>query len=233
MKICFVVCPIGSEGSETRKRSDELLNYIIKPVCEKCGFEAVRVDNINASDSINNTILEYLNTADLVIADLTEHNPNAFYELGYRFALNKPLIQLKHKNDKIPFDVASIRTLDYDLQSLPATDNLKDRLVKTINSFNYDKIEETKDKTLSDSFNSIILQELYNIQDNLNDLSNKIFNSTPKSDTGAISVLADKIATNSKKDADTVLMETILPIILENPDKLKNLFEFTELFPKK
>ena len=58
MKICFVVCPIGSEGSETRKRSDELLNYIIKPVCEKCGFEAVRVDNINASDSINNTILE-------------------------------------------------------------------------------------------------------------------------------------------------------------------------------
>ncbi len=74
---------------------------------------------------------------------------------------------------------------------------------------------------------------MYNIQDNLNDLSNKIFNSTPKSDTGAISVLADKIATNSKKDADTVLLETILPIILENPDKLKNLFEFTELFPKK
>ena len=47
MKICFVVCPIGSEGSETRKRSDELLNYIIKPVCEKCGFEAVFHLNIS------------------------------------------------------------------------------------------------------------------------------------------------------------------------------------------
>ena len=37
-KKCFVVSPIGDENSDVRKNADQLFNYIIKPVCEKCGF---------------------------------------------------------------------------------------------------------------------------------------------------------------------------------------------------
>ena len=50
MKKCFVVSPIGGEGTDIRKRADQVFKYIISPVCETCGFDAVRVDHINQAD---------------------------------------------------------------------------------------------------------------------------------------------------------------------------------------
>lgn len=125
MKKCFVVCPIGDENTPTRKRSDQLFDYIITPACKECNFEPIRVDKINGSDSITETILKYLNESDLVIADLTDHNPNAFFEIGYRFSLGKNIINLCQKGTKIPFDIASIRTLDYILNDLAEADKSK------------------------------------------------------------------------------------------------------------
>lgn len=78
-KMCFVVSPIGDEGTDVRKNADQLLNHIIRPVCQKCGFEAIRIDQAYAKpDSITQAILDSLYKADLVIADLTGHNPNVF-----------------------------------------------------------------------------------------------------------------------------------------------------------
>ena len=84
MKKCFVVTPIGNEGTEIRRRADQVFKYIISPVCEEMEFEPIRVDMVNQADSITQTILDYLNSAELVIADMSGHNPNAFYEMGYR-----------------------------------------------------------------------------------------------------------------------------------------------------
>lgn len=81
MKECFVVSGIGSEGTDVRKRADQVFKYIISPVCEECGFNVVRVDKVNQADSITQTIIEYLINSELVIADITGHNPNAFYEM--------------------------------------------------------------------------------------------------------------------------------------------------------
>lgn len=43
-KKCFVVCSIGADENDIRKNSDSLLKHIIKPICESCEFEVVRVD---------------------------------------------------------------------------------------------------------------------------------------------------------------------------------------------
>lgn len=48
----------------------------------KFGFEAIRVDKVNQADSITQTIIDYLINSELVIADITGHNPNAFYEMA-------------------------------------------------------------------------------------------------------------------------------------------------------
>lgn len=109
MKNCFIICPIGDNGSETRKRSDSLFKHVISPVCKECGFEPIRIDKENTNGSITDDILKHLMEDDLVIADLTENNPNAFYEIGYRTALNKPSIHLMTKDSSIPFDVSTIR----------------------------------------------------------------------------------------------------------------------------
>lgn len=231
MKKCFVVGPIGEDNTPTRQRSDELLKYIIEPVCSKCGFETIRVDKIHASDSINQTILDNLKTSDLVIADLTDHNPNAFYELGYRFALNKPLIQLKRKDVKIPFDVASIRTLDYDLSSVPATEELKLKLEKTINSFNYESFNENTSESNHNNgtLNSQILQELFVIQDSIKNIDEKLSNSADNS--AAISILADKLSNNnSQPSMENILMQSFLQTAFNEPHKLKNLLEIANTF---
>lgn len=223
MKTCFVVCPIGNDGSDTRKRSDQLLKHIIKPVCSETDFECVRVDELNRNDCLTETILDYLKSADLVIADLTDHNPNAFYEIGYRSALGKPIIHLKDKSVTLPFDVSSIRAFDYDLTDLDLVDSLKDRLIKTINSIEFNQDNSTNN-IKNDNFNSQILEELFKIQDNIALLNSKL--SLHQADSSSISVLADKLVdTSMKAKTPEIAMLEFLSNMLSNPNQFENLID--------
>jgi len=58
--------------------------------------------------------MRYLRKSDLVIADLTYHNPNVFYELAVRHLNKKPVIHLIKKGEKIPFDINDRRTIFYE-----------------------------------------------------------------------------------------------------------------------
>ena len=219
MRICFVVCPIGEDNSNTRNRSDKLLKHIIEPVCDKNNLEVIRVDTLNYSDSITNTIVEYLNTADLVIADLSDHKPNAFYEIGYRSALKKPIIHLKNKETSIPFDISSIRTFDYDLTDLDAVEELKQRLNQTIATFNFDSsINENNENSDNDYINSQVLQELFKIHDDIEEIKKQVSNN--RSDTAAVSVLADKLADKNKFSLEDTMATLFLKEIFNDPSKL-------------
>ncbi|MGE8207862.1 hypothetical protein ACQKP0_25710 [Heyndrickxia sp. NPDC080065] len=78
-KTCFVVSPIGSNESETRKRADQVLRHIIEPCVKKKGYsEVIRADKISDPGTITYQIIDQIVNADLVIADLSEHNPNVF-----------------------------------------------------------------------------------------------------------------------------------------------------------
>lgn len=230
-KKCFVVCPISDENTEIRKRSDQLLKHIISPACMECGFESPeRVDLIANPNSITDKILECLRTYDLVIVDLTDHNPNVFYELGYRVALSKPIIQLKSKIDTIPFDVANINTIDYDLSDLDEADKAKTRLSAMIKTFVFDSQEDENNQLPNiPNLSSTILQELYQIKDDISVIKEQ----TKSLDTSAISVLADKLTTTSQKTDNQVLMEALLPKILENPDSFMNMIKISERLQQK
>lgn len=92
-KVCFVICPIGKMDSDIRKRSDLTFNYIIKPVVENFGYRPIRADHINESGMITHQIIDYIIESPLVIADLTDSNPNVFYELAIRHIVEMPYIQ--------------------------------------------------------------------------------------------------------------------------------------------
>src|ERR1700728_145752 len=82
-KNCFVVGPIGDEGRPARGHADWLLDEIITPVFTEHfkDFEVIRSDRIAQPGMIDSQVINHLLDADLVIADLSLLNANAFYEI--------------------------------------------------------------------------------------------------------------------------------------------------------
>ncbi|HFE4967299.1 TPA: hypothetical protein ACF9MC_000330 [Staphylococcus aureus] len=65
---------------------------------------------------------------------MSTHNPNVFYELGYRHALERPTITMINKDENIPFDVSAYRTIYYS-ELYADVVNAKDQLKETIKTF--------------------------------------------------------------------------------------------------
>lgn len=86
-RICFIIAPIGDPDTEIRRRSDLVLTYIISPVVTAVGYTPIRADQISEPGLITNQVIRYLINSQLVIADLTRHNPNVFCELAIRHFL--------------------------------------------------------------------------------------------------------------------------------------------------
>lgn len=81
---------------------------------EGFGLKVVRADGIDKPGVITRQVIQYLVEARLVIADLSFHNPNVFYELAVRHMVRKPVVQLIQKSESIPFDVNQLRTIVID-----------------------------------------------------------------------------------------------------------------------
>jgi hypothetical protein len=117
-KACLVIGPIGAVNSATRERSDRLLRELICPALAAEGYNAQRPDQFNMNHgAINDDIFGHLIEDELVIADLSEHNPNVYYELAIRHAVHKPFIHIIQGGDRLPFDVQNMRIIRVDLGS--------------------------------------------------------------------------------------------------------------------
>jgi hypothetical protein len=112
MKDCLVICPYGAPDSDTRKWSDFVLNKLIRPAAVREGYQADRVLDDNRPGDITSQIMTRLHRADLVVADLTESNPNVFYELALRHCTGKPFIHVARSGTKLPFDIAPLNVID-------------------------------------------------------------------------------------------------------------------------
>lgn len=229
MKTCFVVSPIGDIGSDIRNNADKLFKHIIEPICKECKFKAVRVDKINDSDSVTQTIIDKLLSAELVIADITGHNPNVFYEMGYRKCTNKPIIHLKNKGESIPFDINTIRTFEYDLTDLDNVEEVKKRLRNTIETFTFESLSKKSEQVEGqrEQLLTEILPVLYQIQDSLTELKEQV----NKKDTETIQAIMQTSLNNAKQEesTDTIMMKMLLPELIKNPESFQNLMQLAEL----
>lgn len=130
-KTCFVICPIGDKGTTDRTFSDLTFNYIIKPVVKNHGYSVDRADIMGKTGTIMPHVVKQILDSDLVIADLTNSNPNVFYELAIRHITERPCIQMIKDGQKIPFDIQGIETIPLGIDLANAA-YAKDRLEKQI-----------------------------------------------------------------------------------------------------
>lgn len=129
-KSCFVACPIGEDGSAVRRRSDQVLKFIIGAALPQTEFTIVRADKMHEPGQITSQVIHKLLEDDLVVADLTDSNANVFYEVAIRQAIQKPLVLLVKRGQKIPFDLAGFRAIPYDITDLESVEAAKDALEK-------------------------------------------------------------------------------------------------------
>lgn len=111
-KTCFIITPIGDEKDEIRRHIDGVINTIIIPIMEG-DYEIKVAHRIFETGSITKQIIELIYNSDLVIANLTQTNPNVMYELAFRHTLGLPTITMAEKGTKLPFDISSERTIFY------------------------------------------------------------------------------------------------------------------------
>ena len=93
-----------------RRESDDTYNTI-KRVCDAYGFAPDRTDMSASTDRIYNRIVQGIQRAAFVVADVTFSSVNVYYELGFAEALGKDIIVVAKEGVELPFDTNDIPTI--------------------------------------------------------------------------------------------------------------------------
>ena len=96
--------------AEAQSVYDEFIHRTL----DNLGFDVSRADDLLNQQNILRDILSSIESADVLVADLTSSNSNVYYELGLAHALRKPVILLGQDMEEIPFDIRSYRVITYD-----------------------------------------------------------------------------------------------------------------------
>lgn len=103
----FMLMPFGDQAI------NEFYEDHIKKVINELDMICVRADDIFNNKSIIDDIWRNINESKMIIADLTNRNPNVFYEVGIAHTLGKQVILISQAESDIPFDLRHIRTIFY------------------------------------------------------------------------------------------------------------------------
>jgi len=115
MTRAFIIRPFGTkEGIDFNRVESELIN----PVLDRLGITGRTTGDMVAAGSIRADMFERLLLADLVIADISIHNANVYYELGIRHAMrDRMTVLIRADAAEVPFDLKTDRYLLYDRDS--------------------------------------------------------------------------------------------------------------------
>lgn len=124
-KLCFVLMPF-------HEPFNGYYNHIIMDIVKGSGMKALRADQIFGTTSIIRDVWDHIWRARMVIADVTDKNPNVNYELGLCHSLGIPTILITQRIEDVPFDYRHRRCIVYHTEEATWTDKLSAALKGTI-----------------------------------------------------------------------------------------------------
>jgi nucleoside 2-deoxyribosyltransferase len=117
--LCFAIMPITTPDDAVAKYGGDakhfikVARHIFKPAAEAAGFE-FKAPASTRAEVIQAEIIEHLEKADLVLCDVSTWNANAFFELGIRVALDRPVAMVRDDlTAHLPFDNSIVNTHTY------------------------------------------------------------------------------------------------------------------------
>ncbi len=109
----------GISGPVQKINFDRIYDELVKPAIVLAGLEPVKESEEKSGGIIHKTMYEKIILCEFCIADLTNLNPNAYYELGMRYAVKPfttvPIVAASHF--PLPFDIASNRIFKYQVDN--------------------------------------------------------------------------------------------------------------------
>lgn len=105
-KIVFVAMPFSDDF-------EDVYQFGIYQTVHRCGYVCEKVDESVYAGSIVDRIVAGIQSAEFVIADLTEARPNVYLEVGFAWGLNKPVILVAKEGERLHFDLSHHKCLFY------------------------------------------------------------------------------------------------------------------------
>lgn len=149
-KLCFVLMPF-------REPFDGYYTHIIKKAVKDAGLDALRGDEVYGTRSIIRDVWEQIWRARVVIADVTDRNPNVNYELGLCHSLGVPTILITQNIDDVPFDYRHRRCIPYNTAEATWVEKLSVALKNTIESA---LVESDDDQELRWPYDTFVVKQL-------------------------------------------------------------------------
>lgn len=122
---CFIISPISTSIEVAARYANDsdhcrhVIDHLLAPAVELAGFNPVPPE-ARGADLIHAGIVRHLESSEMVLCDMSAVNPNVFYELGIRTAVNKPFsLIVDELTPSIPFDAGIVNTLTYDGSLVP------------------------------------------------------------------------------------------------------------------
>ena len=127
MPKCFVIQPFDDEND---KRYEE----VYKPALEEAEVEPYRVDRDPTVTVPIESIEKRIRESDICLADITTNNPNVWYELGFAFAVGRPVVMTcgEARVERLPFDVRHRVVIKYATASPSDFEQLHAEVVKRV-----------------------------------------------------------------------------------------------------
>lgn len=148
--LLFAAMPFGQKPEPGGPRVvdfDALYRDCIQPAAAATGVEVIRADEETLGGIIHRPMYERLLLAEIVVADLTFANANVFYELGVRHAAKpRSTILIYAKVGQLPFDVAPVRAIPYELDDAGALlhpEGLRDTLTGRLELAKTDEVTDS------------------------------------------------------------------------------------------
>ena len=170
-RICFVIMPFSESGTCTEAEWTNIFQKVIKPAVEASNYECRR--STPTRGNLIKAIIQDLDASWVVLADLTDRNPNVFYELGVRHALKGRTILIAQNRDDIPFDLRSYANHVYDWRTEDGQERFFDRITALLKDVDQDP--DRADNPVSDFLERPVRREQTTaVPLQLNEIENRI-----------------------------------------------------------
>jgi len=118
-KLCYVIMPFSKTKACAEEEWTDIFDALIKPAVEGAGLGYSCRRSEATTGNIIKKIVNSLYVSNVVIADLTDRNPNVFYELGVRHTLQNRTIMIAQRRKDIPSDLDGYASHVYKWKTTP------------------------------------------------------------------------------------------------------------------